>query len=329
MREGISNVGAAVSLERAAQILKSAANVLIICHKHPDGDTLGSALALASVLTEIGIRSEVICADPPPPRFTFMTAVKTSPTPSFTPDLTVTVDVASPGLLGKLEEKYADRIDLKLDHHAIGAPFAKENYVDATAAGCGEIIFELSKLLSSKPIPKDALDMLYLAISADSGGLRFTNTTPKTLRIAAELMECGADTAEINRILFESRTPSEVRAISAAYAGMRYYLNGTAAITVFTNEAKKQLDITDDDISAVSGLSREIAGVTLGITLRQSSEDLGKYKASLRTVAPVDAAAICSKLGGGGHVRAAGAEFFAASPEEAVEKILAAAGIPT
>ena len=327
MSDTVNKSGSAVSLERASELLRRAKNILIICHKHPDGDTLGSALGLRSVLSRIGVRAEVICGDPPPPRFAFMTEIKSEPSPDFSPDLTVTVDVASTGLLGKLEEKYADKIDLKLDHHAVGAPFAKENYVDAKAAGCGEIIFELSKLLLEDTLPKDAMDMLYLAISADSGGFRFTNTTPRTLRIAAELMEAGADTAEINRILFESRTPSEVRAISAAYSGMRYYLNGTAALTVFTNEIKKELDITDDDISAVSGLSREIAGVTLGMTLRQSSEDPGKYKLSLRTVAPVDAAFICSKLGGGGHVRAAGAEFAAASPEEAIQKVLCAAGV--
>lgn len=317
-----------ISLKEAAVLLDSSQRILLLCHRHPDGDTLGSAFALSEAQKARGKDVRTVCCDPVPGYLSFLGSTDDL-SDGFKPDLIASIDTASSKQLGANEEIYSGKIGLSLDHHRFGEIYSDRYYTDCGAAACGEIVYDLLSLIYENPsdLPKKSLDALYAAISSDTGGFRFENTTPKTLRTAAALVEAGADAAEINRRLFESRSKSEVRAILACYENLRYYGGGKVALVVFSNEIKKKYGLTDEDTGAVNGLPREIEGVSVSITVKQDSDAPENFRISVRSDSTADASEICSRLGGGGHLRAAGASFSAASPEEAASMALAAAGV--
>jgi phosphoesterase RecJ-like protein len=237
----------------------------------------------------------------------------------------IAVDVASLSLLGELEEYYGDRIALKIDHHEMGEDYAERNYVDASAAACGEIIYEIIRLLGT-PLSLSA-EPLYAALSSDTGGFRYSNTTPRTHRIAAELIEAGVDHAYVDHQLFENRTQAEIRALTAAYTGLRYFHDGMVAAVVITNQMKERLSLNEEDLGVLSSLTREIDGVVVGITLKQSKAEPQKYKLSVRSEPGFPANTLCGLFGGGGHPCAAGAELEAPSPEKALLAVVKRIGV--
>ncbi len=311
-----------ITLEEAAEFLLAGSSFLLLCHKRPDGDTLGSALALKRGLEFLGKRAELLCAHLPSPNTEFL--FDGEEFPAFDPEdeqgIPISVDVASEELLGDLQPIYGGRIALKLDHHETSDDFALRNYTDPTAAACGEII---CALLTQLGVPLSvAAEPLYASISSDTGGFRYSNTTANSHRLAAALLEAGADNALIDHMLFESRTQSEIRALTAAYAGMRYYLGGKVAVVVITNEDKRRLDLREEDLGILSPITREISGVSVGITIKQSKADPSRYKLSVRSDRSFPANELCGLFGGGGHACAAGAELSASNPTAAVAAVV-------
>jgi len=312
-----------ISLERAAQMIFSARNLLIFTHEHPDGDTLGSAFALKHALSERQISAYVVCCDPVPQYLQFVTdGCESLDLPEGGEwDLICAVDLADPDMLGRFKDRFADRIDLKIDHHRTSVPYAKFNYVDPEAAACGEIIFDL--LAANGDISAPVADALFTAISSDTGCFRYSNTTSATHEKAAALIDCGARAQKINHLLFEQKSPGELRALKLALDGLTYYADGRIAATVFTLDMKREFDLTDDDISPLYSLSRDIYGVDVGITVRQKDAAPDVFKASLRSDGTVDCAEICRAFGGGGHKGAAGCRVQAANSGEAVGLLVA------
>ena len=216
------------------------------------------------------------------------------------------------------------RIDLKIDHHEMGKDFAAKLLVDPTAAACAEIVYEIVCALGSMN-PKTA-DCLYAAISSDTGGFRYQNTTPRTHEIAAALIRAGCRHSEIDHQLFESHTHAEIKAMRLVWENVRFLREGKLAMVTVTNEQKQKEGLSDPDTGIMNSLPREIAGVELGVVLKQSTKHPEDYKLSLRSCDSVNANEICALLGGGGHARAAGATVRAASLQEAEAKVLWAIG---
>lgn len=317
--------GIDVTLADAARIVaKINGRCLILCHKRPDGDTLGSALALKAALEYLGKSAEIACCDAPSSNCKFL--FDSSALPIKEPDAAlyeaiVAVDVASGQMLGKLEY-LKDKVCLKLDHHRIGESYAEYNYVDPDAAACGEVIYQLCDLLG---VPDSVIaEPIYAAISSDSGSFRYSSTTRRTMQIASNTMAAGADFVKINHNLFESRTQAEVSAIKTAYDNLKYYYDGKLAIVMITNSDKEKGQFGDSELGVINSLPREICNVVLGITIKQDSDDQTRYKVSMRSGETVDVSALCAEFGGGGHLRAAGCELRADSPDEAVGKLLCA-----
>jgi phosphoesterase RecJ-like protein len=315
-----------ITLEEIAAFLREGDNFQLLCHKRPDGDTLGSALALMQALQYMGKTVYISCAHTLAANNRFLFEDEEILVDRDYGDVTlIAVDVASLSLLGELEEYYGDRIALKIDHHEMGEDYAERNYVDASAAACGEIIYEIVKLLGT-PLAASA-EPLYAALSSDTGGFRYSNTTPRTHRIAAELMETGIDHAYIDHRLFENRTQAEIRALTAAYTGLRYFHDGMVAAVVITNQMKERLSLNEEDLGVLSSLTREIDGVVVGITLKQSKAEPQKYKLSVRSEPGFPANTLCGLFGGGGHPCAAGAELEAPSPEKALLAVVKRIGV--
>ena len=292
-------------------------------HSRPDGDTLGSAYGLAYALPDKEIT--IVNDDTPGERLDFVCEGDYPLTPfpkvqgEF--DLIVTIDVADTKLLGDYVTRLS-RIDLKIDHHAMGKDFAAKQLVDPTAAACGEIVYEIVTQLGT--MNEKTADCLYAAISSDTGSFRYQNTTPRTHEIAADLIRVGCHHSEIDHQLFESHSPAEIKAMRLVWEKVQLLRDGKLAVVAITNEDKQKEGISDPDTGIMNSMPREIMGVELGVVLKQSSKHPEEYKVSLRSCDRVNANEICALLGGGGHARAAGASVHAQSVEDATAQVLAA-----
>ena len=181
-----------IDIARAAELLRENDDILVLCHAHPDGDTLGCGYALMHMLQSLGKRCRLECADEIAPKYSFM-AKGLEIFGDFEPKFITAVDVADIKLLSdESAEKYSGRVDLCIDHHGSNTEYAKEFCVDSTAAACAEILCPLADELGVGITPAIA-NCLYTGISTDTGCFKFSNTTARTHILAARLMECGAE----------------------------------------------------------------------------------------------------------------------------------------
>lgn len=292
-----------VSKAEAARFLLENDKYTILTHSHPDGDTLGSAFALCSALRSMGKQANVKCPDPIPHKFDYLTVEGKQ---EFVPETVISVDVADDKLLGCLRDEYKDKIKLAIDHHATNVGFAESLYLEGDSAAAAECIYAVVKEMGVEVTPFIA-SCLYTGMATDTGCFKFSNTTPRTHIFAAELMQAGADYDEINRVMFEVKSQSRLEMERRVLNGIEYICDGKCAIVTVTQKMIKETGCDSSDMDGIAAMSRQIEGVLIGITVREKSD--GKWKISLRTFEPYDAAAICQNFGGGGHKRAAGCEF--------------------
>ena len=287
----------------AAEFLKSHDNYLLLTHKRPDGDTIGSAVGLCELLRAMGKTAWLLPSLDATKVFQDYLQGRQAP-PDFAPDTVVSVDVASLGLLPANAAPYQGRIDLAIDHHPSNEFFAQETCLEADKAACGEIIHAILLELGVT-VTKRIAECLYVAISTDTGCFKFSNTTSNTHRTAAALIEAGADVYPINKLFFDTKSFSRLRMEAKLTETMEFYADGTVGVCVMPKRLLAEFSATEDDLDSISGFARSIEGVRIGVMIREVEDGLGKI--SLRTEAPYDAAKICGLLGGGGHAAAAGA----------------------
>lgn len=290
------------TLDQIAAFLTSHDDYLVLMHASPDGDTIGSATALCALLQQMGKRAAFRCADAIDEKYQYMLDVVRPQ--QFEPQTIIAVDVADFKLLGELASEYEGRVDVSIDHHGSHRPFAEYEYVNGDASANCENIFSLARLMGltvSKPIA----DCLYTGISTDTGCFRYANTTADTMRMAADLMELGANCAEINRRMFETKSRARIEVERQALESIEFHADGKIAVIVITEQM--QAMTVPSDLDGITPLPRQIEGVCIGITIKERENNT--YKISVRTFAPYHAASICSHFGGGGHAGAAGCEM--------------------
>ena len=307
-----------ITVQEAAARLAAHDRIRVLTHQSPDGDTLGCAGALCLGLRALGKQAQFVCADPVPGKYQSMLAPLTVQT--FDPDYVVAVDLADPQLLGTLREQYEFAADLGIDHHGSNTGWTRESLVDASAAAACELIAQVLHALGV-PLNRDIANCLYTGLCTDTGCFRYSNTTPRTLRLAADLMEAGADAAAINMQMFEIKTPSRLAIERMALDGLQYAYDGRVAVMRLSLDMIAASGATDSDLDGLAPIPRNIAGVDIGLTVRERAP--GDYKVSVRTTESVDASALCRTLGGGGHVRAAGCRL-SGSCDDVVQRLLAA-----
>lgn len=296
-----------ISLSNAADFLLKSEDVAILSHQFPDGDTLGSAAALCRGLHKLGKRARVFCSDPITEKYAYLfEGLKQQ---EFEPKTIVAVDVADEKLLGEpLLSQFGGRVQLCIDHHASNSSYARQCYVDKTAAATTEIIFELLSLLQA-PVDSVMADCIYTGITTDTGCFKYTNATPRSYRIAAEMMERGAQAAQINRVMFDTKTRQRMEMERLVMDSISYYFGGRCAVITITQDMIRLSGAMQDDLEGLASIPRQIEGVLIGITIREKED--GEFKISLRTQPPMDASAICERFGGGGHKGAAGCTLAA------------------
>ena len=296
-----------LNVQQMAEKLLAADNILILCHKNPDGDTIGCASALCHALEAMGKNAAVLCSDPIPERYAYTAARLFKG--DFEPRTVVAVDVASIQLFGENNgmPQYTRHVDLCIDHHAGNSGYADFTLLDGGAAAAAELLYEVICAMGVELTPHIA-NCLYTGLSTDTGCFKFSSTTARTHIVAAKLMEAGARVEELNTLLFDTKPRERMEAERIARNHLEYHLDGRCALIYLTRDEIEQSKVDPADLEELTGLPISIEGVKVGLTLRQQPG--GSYRISVRTAKGVDACAIARRLGGGGHTRAAGCELL-------------------
>ena len=294
-----------IEFNEAVGLLKEKDNILILTHRNPDGDTLGSGFALLRALKDMGKRARLINVDGIPEKFAYL--YEGIGEDDFTEEFVVSVDVAGRKLLGDdFAVKYGDRVGLAVDHHETSNYFAEKTYCESDSASCCEIIYLLIKAMGT-PVTKEIADCIYTGMSTDTGCFKYSNVTPRTHRIAAELIEAGADHSRINVRMFETKTMGDFMLQKMCLDTLEVFGGGKVAMISVSKAMLNECGVDKAALDAIKPLTRQIEGVEIGITVKEEGD--GKTGISIRTGENYDASAICANFGGGGHIRAAGCEI--------------------
>lgn len=305
-------------------------NTLIMFHVRPDADAVGSAFALRELLREMGIHAYCVCSDELPEKLAFLTdgtqgSVLLEDGMRLDYERIISVDSASPVQLGGLFNRLHRDIDIMIDHHANGTPYAA-NYIDSDAAATGEIIYKIAKKLIKMgkidAIPTRVINCVYAAISGDTGGFKFSNATANTYKLAAELIKLGAEHAEINRMLFDCKSMTQIRVEGEAARRIKTCADGKVAWISIPYSLREELSASDEHLETVIDIARSLVGVEVALAIRENA-DRKTYRVSMRSSTDFDVSYVCARFGGGGHKRAAGCTVTASSIQEAEQKVIA------
>lgn len=304
-----------ISLAQACEYMFSANSVVITGHIHPDGDCLGSMLALYRLFKRKGINARLLLDDDIPSLYKFLPDIQfiNRPIATVDADLLIVLDASDAERIGNIREFVSAPI-LNIDHHVSNTGFADYLYLDLQAAATGSIMFEAFCQQQTRPDELDAI-CLYTAIATDCGFFRYANTTSTTMRYGAELLECGVQPAQISEAL-ETKPASGIFSLIRVLETLEIVLSGKVACVTVSTEMMNSGESTDDFIS----YPRSIDGVEVAIMFKQVNTDLTRVSMRSRNV---DVSEIALAFGGGGHKRAAGCSI--ASPLMDAKKLVFAA----
>ena len=306
--------------KETAAWLKARDGFLILTHRRPDGDTLGSAAGLCSGLRAIGKSAYILENPETTERYLKYVAAFLAP-PDFVPAYIITVDTANAGLLAVNADSYLKRIDLSIDHHISNTEYAEYSCLDASLSSCGELVYEVLIALKGDISAAEALP-LYVAVTTDTGCFQYANVTANTLAVASALVAKGADHRSVNKALFRTKSRSRMALDGALYSSLQYHHEGQIALGLVTLALMAETGVTEDDLDDIATIPNQAKGVKVGIIVRELHT--GECKASVRTSPGIDANLICKTFGGGGHNMAAGC-FVDADPETAAAALVTAA----
>lgn len=291
-----------IGMSETADFLKNCDDVYILTHQSPDGDCTGAGFALHDILSGMGKRSAVICSDKFPKRFDFLANVPNNA--DFEPKTIIAVDVADPKLLGKYKEIYGDKVQLCIDHHISNTGYAERTLLDSDASATCEVLYRLAAEMGVK-LSDHSAECIYTGIATDTGCFKYENTGAETHQIVAEIMRNHKlKYAKINREMFDIKSIGRLKMESAVTEIMEYYLDNRLTMICITGDILKKMGVDANDLDGCASLPLQVEGVEVGVTIKENAE--GAYKISMRSANDVNVSAICSTLGGGGHVKAAG-----------------------
>ena len=293
--------------EKIYEKLRSARNIALLPHENIDGDALASCLALKSFIETVGGNAMIVAEGDIPANLKFLgddyvLFSADISLPEF--DTAVAVDC---GNIDRFENR-ADIFEkaetkIVIDHHETNNGFGDFYIVSPDSAATCEIIYDFFEKFGV-PISDEAAKFLYTGIVTDTGGFRFSNTTPRTFEIASNLVKTGVDFVRICSNVFESKRIQQLKIEAATIEKAEFYHSGRTVITYITQEMIDKIGATDGDMNNVSSILRSIEGVSTAVSLKDKN---GTIKISMRSDENVNVADICALLGGGGHARAAGA----------------------
>lgn len=306
--------------QETAQRLLALDHILILTHRRPDGDTIGCASALCLALRQKGKTAWVLPNEDAHHLFDPYLEGVLAPA-GFVPQAVVAVDVAALGMLPDSAKGYREAIDLVIDHHGSQEYYGKETCVDPACAACGELLFRIFQSMGVTLTQEIAL-RLYVAIATDSGCFAYSNTTPDTHRIVADLMATGFDAPWVNKRHFRTKSLKRMQIESRLVQEMDLEENGTLVFAYVTLDLIQDLQATEEDLEDIASFIGQLEGVDNAVTIRQLKPT--ECKISLRTDGKtLNASDVCAIHGGGGHPAAAGCTIHG-TPAQAKAAMLAA-----
>ena len=299
-------------------LLRANDNFLLVTHKNPDGDTLGSSSALCSALRRAGKTAHLF----PNPQVTdkFASHVKKFFAPEgYQADFVVSVDVPAEDMFCKTYPGTA--IDLCIDHHPTNPGFGKTNLIVPEKAACGEIVLELCETLNGD-LSREEANLLYIAVSTDTGCFQYSNTNAETFLAAAKLLNCGAENSPLNLKFFRKVSRARIELEGLIYKDMTYHHDGKVVFATLTREMISQTGAKEDDLDDIANLPGRCDSGIVSTMIREMEDGC---KISMRSLPIFDCSAVCAVFGGGGHKLASGC-FIRDNPEGAKKQILAVIG---
>lgn len=289
--------------------LRSGQRFLLTSHTNPDGDAIGSSVAAARLLRQLGKAATVWLRDPVPRLYQALPGtdrihVGEEPPANFPGQFDAALVMECPetdrtGLTEALRELPL----LNVDHHLGNELYGVVNWVDTAAPAVGEMVFRLARAMRL-PIDHDVANALYLTLVTDTGGFRFSNTTAAAFDAAADLVREGASPETISKWLYESQPESVLRLVGEMLRTLEVHAEGRVAIAWMTPEMAERSGAQPGDAEGLIDYPRSIAGVDAVALLKQLDD--GTFKVSLRSRGDINVERVARKLGGGGHRNAAG-----------------------
>ncbi|HHV98125.1 MAG TPA: bifunctional oligoribonuclease/PAP phosphatase NrnA [Clostridiaceae bacterium] len=292
-------------------ILRESKKVYIMPHVSVDGDGLGSSIALGLALEKIGTSVEVWLEEDVPSVYSFLPGSKLIRVYNGEVDLpredigtVVALDAGDLARLGKRVEIFNNaEITINIDHHNTNDEFAQYNYVNVTSSSVGEILYQLIKMMGIE-FDRDIATCLYVAISTDTGGFRYSNTTSVTHQIAGDLLNSGVNVADVSQKVFDTVSYEKVMLMGAAINSLELFENGKIAFITISDDVMMSTGAKEEDCDGIVNIGRNIRGVEVAVMMRSRSD--GELKVNLRSNSYVNVSEIAKLYSGGGHKRAAG-----------------------
>lgn len=287
--------------------LKKAQYIGVITHINPDGDAVGSVLAIALALKKLNKGVAVIKNDDMPDKYKFLPGqelISGMDDMTAYPDILVALDCGDAGRLGNgacLMDKAKTVINI--DHHISNTMFGNMNLVDTNAAATAEIVYQVIKLSGAR-LDKEIAACLYTAIVADTGCFRYDNTTQATHTICGELLSLGVKSNEIITRLFHERTLPQLRILGAALHGLTIFHGGKTAVLRITKEMMNDAGADQGDLENVIDFGRDVAGIEVAVLVKETEDN--SVRVGFRAKNDVDVSSVARKFGGGGHKKASG-----------------------
>lgn len=286
--------------------LKRSSQVLIATHKNPDGDALGSQIALMLALRKLGKSVCMHNLDPVPEFYRFLPhadEITNGRTVSGSYDALIVMD-CEPRRTELFNVEYPARTLINIDHHVTNSKQWSLTWLDPDASATGEMTYHFIKRLGV-PLDREMALCLYTAIFTDTGSFRYSNTTPNSMRISAELLELGANSWLVTENVYESYRFTRLKLLGMVLANMERSDDGKVAWVVIQADLFRKTDTNADDTENFINYVRSVKGVEVAVLFRQTAEK--QFKISLRSKGRVRVSGIAKNLGGGGHDNAAGA----------------------
>ncbi len=310
-----------MKIDQLAAWLSDKNDIAIISHVSPDGDAIGSALAVKHGFDKLGKRSFVLLQDTVPEKYMFMPGacdicgVDNMP---FEPVCAFAVDVSDAKRMGTAQAVF-EKAQFKavLDHHGTNQGFGDIWHVQGDRASTGELALELIKLMGVET-DKNIADCVFVALCTDSGNFNYRSTDSRAYAAASECVENGADVEYLTRKSFRERSLPAVMLLGEALVRIKTACEGKIAYTYVDNAMLEKAGAKLEDCSRICNYLNEITGVKVGVYFEQRGENT---KVSWRSACEINVAAIAGEFGGGGHDAAAGATVFAGMEEAIVQVI--------
>lgn len=293
-----------MTLDEILEQIKNAESIVILTHETPDGDAIGSSLAMSLAIKDLGKNVDVIIPEYPR-TFAFLPDAenirKESDIKNY--DLAISLDCATFKRLAENEYFENAKTKIVIDHHGSNTMYGDLNFVNPVSPACCEILAEIFQYYNIE-ITKNIGTCILTGIITDTGGFKYSGVTAETFEFAAELLQKGINISDIYRKVLDTKTKANFELRKRALERTEFLEDGKVAFTYINNKDMEEVHAEPGDHEGLVELGRDVEGVEVSIFIRQEEEKI--YKVSMRSNEYVNVSDVCIPLGGGGHPKAAG-----------------------